>query len=255
MNYTLVKINSENADRPTVLGRELHKALEVKTPYTMWFSRMCDYGFSKNTDYILVSQICETNNPKNPTTEIANHQLTLDMAKEICMLQRSEKGKMFRQYFIDIEKQWNSPEAVMARALQMANKQLDTLTAENVKLSRTLAIQNQQISELKAKADYYDIILQNKGLVTITQIAKDYGMSGNKMNEKLHELGVQCKQSSQWLLYAKYQSKGYTHSETVEIVRSNGMPDVKMNTKWTQKGRLFLYTLLKKNGVIPCIEQ
>lgn len=77
----LIKINSENADRPTVLGRELHKALEVKTPYTMWFSRMCDYGFSKNTDYILVSQICETNNPKNPTTEIANHQLTLDMAK------------------------------------------------------------------------------------------------------------------------------------------------------------------------------
>lgn len=251
----LIKINSENADRPTVLGRELHKALEVKTPYKKWFDRMCEYGFTEKSDFVTVDKnVLRSDGAEMPQIQY-DHQLTLDMAKEICMLQRSEKGKMFRQYFIDVEKQWNSPEAVMARALQMANKQLDTLTAENVKLSRTLAIQNQQISELKAKADYYDIILQNKGLVTITQIAKDYGMSGNKMNEKLHELGVQYKQSSQWLLYAKYQSKGYTHSETVEIVRSNGMPDVKMNTKWTQKGRLFLYTLLKKNGVIPCIEQ
>lgn len=187
----LIKINSENADRPTVLGRELHKALEVKSKYADWFKNMCAYGFAENQDFYPFSKNLENGG------RTIDHQLTLDMAKEICMLQRSEKGKMFRQYFIDIEKQWNSPEAVMARALQMANKQLDTLTAENVKLSRTLAIQNQQISELKAKADYYDIILQNKGLVTITQIAKDYGMSGNKMNEKLHELGVQYKQSSQ----------------------------------------------------------
>lgn len=122
-------------------------------------------------------------------------------------------------------------------------------------LETTVAVQEQQIKELKPKADYTDRILQNKGLVTITQIAKDYGMSGNKLNELLHELGVQYKQSSQWLLYAKYQDKGYTHSETVNITRSDGRADIKMNTKWTQKGRLFLYTILKANGILPIIEK
>ena len=124
---------------------------------------------------------------------------------------------------------------------------------------QTLEFANRQkdqlIGELKPKADYMDKILQNTGLVTITQIAKDYGMSGEKMNSLLHELGVQYKQSGQWLLYTKYQDKGYTHSETVGITHSDGRPDIKMNTKWTQKGRLFLYDLLKTNGVLPVIER
>lgn len=115
--------------------------------------------------------------------------------------------------------------------------------------------QKQLIGELKPKADYTDLILKNKGLVTITQIAKDYGMSGQAMNNLLHGLKIQYKQSDQWLLYREYQAKGYTHSETVEIVRKDGRPDIKMNTKWTQKGRLFLYELLKENEVLPLIEQ
>lgn len=115
--------------------------------------------------------------------------------------------------------------------------------------------QRQIIGELKPKADYTDLILKNKGLVTITQIAKDYGMSGQAMNQLLHELKVQYKQSGQWLLYKDHQAKGYTHSETVEITRKDGTPDVKMNTKWTQKGRLFLYELLREKGVLPVIEQ
>lgn len=77
------------SDRPTILGRDLHEALEVKTPYTQWFDRMAEYGFTENADFILVSQKCETNNPKNPHTTITDHQLTIDMAKEICMIQRS----------------------------------------------------------------------------------------------------------------------------------------------------------------------
>ena len=115
--------------------------------------------------------------------------------------------------------------------------------------------QQQIIGELKPKADYTDTILQNKGLVTITQISKDYGMSGQAMNDLLHELDIQYKQSGQWLLYAEYQGKGYTHSRTIDIVRKDGTPDVKMYTKWTQKGRLFLYELLRDNGVLPAIEQ
>lgn len=113
----------------------------------------------------------------------------------------------------------------------------------------------QIIGELKPKADYTDHILQNKGLVTITQIAKDYGMSGKAMNKKLHEMGVIYNLGGQWLLYSRYQAKGYTHSETVDITHSDGRADVVMNTKWTQKGRLFLYQHLKKHGILPVIEQ
>lgn len=119
----------------------------------------------------------------------------------------------------------------------------------------TIAKQTQLIGELKPKADYTDRILQSKSLVTITQIAKDYGMSGAAMNEKLHELGVIYKLGGQWLLYSKYQAKGYTHSETVDITHRDGRGDVRMNTKWTQKGRLFLYEFLKKHGILPVIEQ
>lgn len=149
-----------------------------------------------------------------------------------------------------LEQALASPDFLIKLATELKSEK-----EKRVALETQVAVNNQIINELKPKADYTDTILQNKGLVTITQIAKDYGMSGGKLNQKLHELGVQYKQSSQWLLYAKYQNKGYTHSETVNIVHSDGRPDVKMNTKWTQKGRLFLYDLLKSNGLVPCIEQ
>lgn len=117
------------------------------------------------------------------------------------------------------------------------------------------AQQKQIIGELQPKANYVDIILNNKSLVTITQISKDYGMTGQKMNKMLSELGIQYKQSGQWLLYRQYHDKGYTHSQTIDIVRSDGSPDVVMETKWTQKGRLFLYELLKGVGIVPIIER
>lgn len=117
------------------------------------------------------------------------------------------------------------------------------------------AQQKQIIGELQPKANYVDIILNNKSLLTITQIAKDYGMTGQKMNKLLSELGIQYKQSGQWLLYRQYHDKGYTHSQTIDIYRSDGRPDVVMETKWTQKGRLFLYELLKGVGIVPVIER
>ena len=122
-------------------------------------------------------------------------------------------------------------------------------------LEEKTAQQSQIIGELKPKADYTDNILKNKGLVPITAIAKDYGMSGAAINELLHELKVIYKMGRQWLLYSKYQAKGYTHSETIDFKHKDGRPDVAMNTKWTQKGRLFLYELLKKHDVLPVIEQ
>ena len=240
----LIRINFDS-DRPTVSGRELHAALEVKTAYKDWFPRMCDYGFEEGTDFC--SFLSESTGGR-PATD---HQLTIAMAKELCMIQRSEAGRKFRQYFIKVEKAWNSPEAVMARALQFANNQLSLVKKQNLELLETVAVQNQQIAEMQPKASYYDLILQNKNTVPITQIAKDYGMSGRTFNELLHELGVQYKFRKTWLLYQHYAECGYTQSRTYAIDESRSV----MHTYWTQKGRLFLYDLLKSEGILPVIEQ
>jgi phage antirepressor YoqD-like protein len=99
------------------------------------------------------------------------------------------------------------------------------------------------------------MILKSKGTLTITQIAKDYGMSGPQLNKILHDEKVQYKQNKQWLLYQKHQDKGYTKSETIDITRSNGDPDVTLNTRWTQKGRLFIHELLAKREIVPYMDR
>lgn len=237
----LIKLTTTGEDI-TLSARELHEFLEVTERFSNWFNRQLQYGFEENIDYVG----CKTFNTL-AKQELQDYEIKLDMAKEIAMIQRSEKGKQARQYFLQVEKAWNSPEMIMKRALEIANKRVENLQLEN-------AQQKQIIGELKPKADYTDTILKNKGLVTITQIAKDYGMSAQEMNTKLHDLGIQYKQSGQWLLYSKHHSKGYTHSETVPITRKNGQADITMTTKWTQKGRLFIYDLLKQHGVLPLIE-
>lgn len=154
-----------------------------------------------------------------------------------------------------IEELENSGVKKLPNTYKEALIQLVEQVEENEKLETNNLMLEQQVHELKPKADYTDLILKNKSLMTITQIAKDYGMSGQAMNQLLHDLKVQYKQSNQWLLYADYHDKGYTHSETIDITRKDGTPDVALNTKWTQKGRLFLYNLLKDNDVIPTIEK
>ena len=239
----LIKVKTDE-NNITLSGRELHEFLEIKTEYAKWISRMIEYGFTENQDFRVIVKNDE--NPKGGRPG-SDHEIKLDMAKEIAMIQRNEKGKQARKYFLEVEKAWNSPEMIMKRALEIANKRVENLQLENTQ-------QKQIIGELKPKADYTDIILKNKGLVTITQIAKDYGLSGQALNDKLHELKIQYKIGEQWLLYSKYHAKGYTHSETIPITRKNGMKDVNMITKWTQKGRLFIYELLKKNNILPLIE-
>lgn len=238
-----------DGDEPTVSARELHRGLEIKSKYADWFKNMSAYGFTENIDYFTISKNLENGG------RTIEHEISVDMAKQICMIQRSEKGRQYRQYFLDLEKAWNTPEQVFARALKMADQTIAKLKGSVETLTAEVNVKNQIIGELKPKADYYDEILKNPGLVTITQIAKDYGMSGKKMNDILHDLGIQYKQSGQWLLYDKYSKNGYTHSETVDIVRSDGRRDVKMNTKWKQKGRIFLYNMLKGKGIVPMIEQ
>ncbi|ANZ33909.1 phage antirepressor [Staphylococcus carnosus] len=112
-------------------------------------------------------------------------------------------------------------------------------------------VAEQQVHELKPKATYYDLVLQNKSLLSVSKIAKDYGMSARALNKLLHELGVQYKQGDIWLLYAKHQDKGYTHTSTYALDEEHS----KVTTKWTQKGRLFIYDLLKDNNILPTIER
>ena len=131
------------------------------------------------------------------------------------------------------------------KVLMLENKQLEE---ENIQL----VLENQ---ELKNAKNSLDLIMRSKALLTISQIAQDYGMSGKALNKKLSELGIQYSINGQWILYAKYKDCGYVSSRSIDIVRANGMPDVVLHTEWTQAGRKFLYEELKKAGIIPMLER
>ena len=141
-----------------------------------------------------------------------------------------------------------SDDEYIARALVLAERKINE--REQILLQKEA-----EIREMKPKANYYDQILQNESTMTITAIAKDYGKSGFEMNQLLHELRIQYKQSQQWFLYAPYQGKGYVHSKTTKFYRSDGKSDSKSNTEWTQKGRKFIYDKLKEHGIVPLIER
>ncbi|MCT4544866.1 MAG: phage antirepressor KilAC domain-containing protein [Vallitalea sp.] len=127
---------------------------------------------------------------------------------------------------------------------------------KNNSLIATMAVQNQQIVEMKPKASYYDVVLNCKDLVAISVIAKDYGWSAKKMNQYLHDKGIQYKQGNKlWLLYQKYAERGYTSTKTHSYPGSNGTMHTKVHTYWTQAGRLFIYELLKADGILPTMEQ
>lgn len=151
----------------------------------------------------------------------------------------------------------DNPDLLIAAATKLKEERAARLEAEKKVKNLTLinAQQNQMIGELQPKATYYDLILQNNSLLAISVIAKDFGMSGTSLNKKLHEFGVQYKLGEQWLLYAKYHDKGYTSSKTQNYSRTDGSQGSKLHTYWTQKGRLFIYELLKQNDILPLIER
>ena len=136
--------------------------------------------------------------------------------------------------------------------LALENKQKDetiiTISKANVELGN-------KITEMLPKVSYYDRILQSTATMTITQIAQDYGMSAIAMNKELESMRIQHKERGQWILYAQFLKGGYVHSRAVDIIRKDGRHDVKYNTEWTTKGRLFLYEALKEKGILPLIEQ
>ena len=169
--YDLIEVNYDN-DRPTVSARELHEFLNVKTAFTDWFPRMCEFGFEEGKDFY--SFLSESTGGR-PKTE---YQLTIEMSKEICMLQRSDEGKQARTYFIELEKKWNSPESVMSRALQFAQKQLDSVKAINTALIEENTI-------MKPKAEYYDNVIAHGKSVNLTNAAKLIGVPRTKLIDEL----------------------------------------------------------------------
>lgn len=164
----LIKINYES-DRPTVLARDLHEFLEAETPFHKWFPRMCEYGFTEDEDYRTFLSNRSDGLPGKPRQDA---QLTIDMAKEICMLQRNERGKQARQYFLQLEREWNSPEAVMSRALRMAEERLERFKAINANLSVQNAI-------MQPKAEYFDGLCDRESLTGIRETAKLLGLKQN----------------------------------------------------------------------------
>lgn len=211
----LLKINTTDSERITVSARELHKALEVKTQFKDWFPRMCEYGFEDGKDF------CSFLSESTGGRPSQDAQITVDMAKEIAMLQRTEKGKEVRKYFIKVEKEWNSPERVMARALTIANKTIETLKIEN--------------SELKPKADYFDNLVERNLLTNFRDTAKELGLRQTDLINNLIEDGyVYRDQKSKLKPYAKYGKTGKGLFELKEFSK-NDHSDVQ--TLITPKGR------------------
>lgn len=173
----LIKVNYDK-EQPTVSGRNLHEFLEVKTPYMKWFNRMTEYGFSENIDYVAIGQKSLT--AQGNQTTYFDHELTIPMAKELCMIQRNEKGKLARQYFLKIEEAWNSPEMIMNRALQMSKVRIDELMG-NVE---RLQIENK---EMQPKAEYYDELVDNNHLTNFRATAKELGVKQKDLMNYLRE--------------------------------------------------------------------
>lgn len=139
--------------------------------------------------------------------------------------------------------------------LQGITNQVKQLELQNLDLVEKNEVLEVELFEARKQARYLDVIIESKGSVRVTQIAADYGMSANRLNKLLHELGVQHKVNGQWILYKKYMGKGYTDSTTFDYLDKNGNTRANMTTTWTQKGRLFLYELLKESGILPLIER
>ena len=196
----LININYDGSDRPTVMGRELHEALEIKTRYDTWFNRMCEYGFTENSDFIAIAQKRAT--AQGNETTYTDHQLTIDMAKEICMIQRSEKGSFFRKYFIKVEEAWNSPEMIMKRALEIANSRVKELQISVA----SLTVDNEI---MRPKAEYFDELVDRNLLSGIRETAKELKVKQNVfVNFLLEKKYLYRDKKGKLLPYAKHVEAG-----------------------------------------------
>lgn len=242
------------SEEPRVLGRKVHEVLEVQTKYSTWFPRMTEYGFVEGKDF---STILGKSTGGRPSEE---HLITLNMAIHLCMLQRTEKSKQVREYFIHILEEWNRPESVMSRALVLANKRLDYLKSQNIILLK-------ENSELKPKAEHYDIVMNSEKLLDMKDTAKvlDFcemitystkkgikkqkikSIGRNRLFEILRDLEILMKDNRP---YQSYVDLGYFKLVEVSVPRE-GKDLVFIVTYVKQKGLEFLRKTLLNEGYFP----
>lgn len=227
MNEVL-KINYDN-ERITLSARELHEYLEIETPFKKWFDRMCEYGFTEEIDFAeVMDKIVQNPKGGRPATD---YQITLDMAKEIAMIQRSEKGKQVRQYFIEVEKQWNSPERVIARGYLEAKKQLDIL--------------NNQILDMKPKALFADAVATSSNSCLVGELAKiikanGYDIGQKRLFEWLRVNGyLMCKGEAYNQPTQKSMDLGLMEIKKRVIDNPDGSKRVTTTPKITGKGQIY----------------
>lgn len=240
MNELAIKVNYES-DKPTVSGRELHEKLGIKTAYKDWFPRMCEYGFTEGEDFC---SFLSGSTGGRPATE---HQLTIEMAKQICMIQRTEIGKQYREYFIELEKKWNSPELVMARALKMANHQIECVTAQ-------LETVNAKLEEAKPKIVFADAVSASKTSILIGDLAKILRQNGVEIGQKrlfewLRKNGYLMKSgTSKNLPTQRSMEHGWFEVKEHVVVTPSGENKITRTTKVTPKGQIyFINKLLVEN--------
>lgn len=173
----LLKINYE-AEQPTVSARDLHEALEINTRFNDWFSRMAEYGFENGVDFnLLKNEKVRLEGNREVKRDIMDYQISVDMAKQICMIQRSEKGKQYRQYFIDLEKAWNTPEQIFARALKMADQKIEKLKESNAGLL-------EDVERMRPKEIFADAVKASASSILVGDLAKLLRQNGVDIGQK-----------------------------------------------------------------------
>jgi len=232
----LIKITEQNGQK-AVSARELHLFLESKQEFTNWIKgRIKKYGFIENVDFEVFDNFIKNPDGGRPLSEYA---LTLDTAKELAMVEGNAKGKEARQYFIACEKKLKE---VARPQFQLPQTYVEALR-ELADVSETVEKQKEVLAIQAPKIEYYDGVLNSSSLMPTTIIAKGLGMSAITLNKKLNELGIIYKKSGIWVLYHKYQDKGYTGVKT--YLHDDGEENkTYQHTYWTEKGRRFIYEIL-----------
>nr|DAT20207.1 MAG TPA: KilAC domain protein [Caudoviricetes sp.] len=242
----LLKINYE-AEQPTVSARDLHEALEINTRFNDWFSRMAEYGFENGVDFnLLKNEKVRLEGNREVKRDIMDYQISVDMAKQICMIQRSEKGKLYRQYFIDLEKAWNTPEQVMARALKLADRTIDTLKEDNKKLI-------EENERMKPKEIFADAVSASTSSILIGDLAKLLRQNGvdtgqKRLFEQLRNEGYLMKTgSSRNMPKHRYVADGLFQIKETVISNPDGSVRMTKTTKVTGKGQQYFLNKYLKN--------
>ena len=233
----LIKIEVKDGQQ-LVSGRELHEFLEIKTPYTQWFERMCEYGFVENTDFIPVSQKSESGGISGVKV-VQDHLMTLNMAKEISMLQRNEKGKLARQYFIKCEEAWNSPEMILARANQIQSHMIEDYT-------KKIELLENKVKEDKPKVIFADAVATSQSSILIGDLAKLIKQNGVDTGQKRlfewmreNEFLIKQKGESYNMPTQKSMNLGLFEIKERTVLNPDGSIRISKTPKVTGKGQQY----------------